>query len=281
MIIITGRAVLNFERYKLKREIRIDYHKIQEHVPMVIDISFFKAHCELLSLDYVDILGQTAKELPLKRYQIGADKEISARKEYKILNLNASQVMKDSKKYPGCNLVGTVYKAFKADSTLSIGFKDKQNLYRSVRRMKDSDVNLDYRLNSLVIGGEEEYEAVVEYLVPYHSEILIEMNPAALDEGHRSGAFAAQIDMHVFPMEYKSDYNGALVESYQFSYVKNFEILAKDKHKIPSMDIKFQFLPLRQVYHIKEQYLWNEILGLLVIFGGIFGVVEVVNFFLR
>lgn len=280
VIILVGRAMVNFERYKLKREIRIDYHKVQEHVEIEIDITFFKAHCELLSLDYTDILGQGATQLPIKKRQVDAEqKQVS--KEYKDLQLKVNDLAEDVRKYPGCNVVGKLNKAFKADSTISIGFKEKRNYYFGLRKIQDLDINLDYKLNSLIIGGEKNYEAVVEYLFPFHPYILEEMNPAATDEGHRSGAFATQIDMHVFPVEYKSDYNGALVESYQFSYAKNFEILASDGHKVPSMDIRFQFLPLKQVYHVKEQYLWNEILNLLTIFGGILGVVEVINYFIR
>lgn len=145
---------MSFEKFKLEREINIDYHKTSQHVPVKIDITFFNAHCELLDMDYRDVLGQHIHKLPLTKFQITKQKTPNS-KEYKDTGITGQKLLDDAKEFPGCRVIGTLDKSFKAESVVTIGFRDKEAAYNSVKHNQDVPINLNYKLNSFILGNEE------------------------------------------------------------------------------------------------------------------------------
>lgn len=264
----------------MEKETKIDYHKTSQHVPVKIDLTFFNAHCELIEMDYRDTLGQHVHKLPLKKFQLTPNRK-PVKNEYKDSGFSGEKFIQDYKKFPGCRVIGNLHRGYKAESVIAIGFRDKERLYNTVRNNNDLTVNLNYKLNSFVLGSEKSFEDIVEYLNPHHPDIIFEMNPAYMEKAHEQGNFVAEINMHVFPVEYKSDFNGEVIDSFKYSYVKNYKTLAKSRFRVPVIEIQLQFLPLKQIYHIKQQSFWDAILRILAKLGGILGVFEVVNYIIR
>lgn len=197
------------------------------------------------------------------------------------MNYGVIELKHDAEKYPGCRVIGKLDRAYKADSVVTIGFKDQSVLYNFAKNNNEVDISLNYRLNMFRLGTENDFQGVVQYLGPYHPDIMFEMNPAYLDEAHEQDSFVAQMNMHIFPVEYKSDFNEDDIMSYQYSFVKNYKPALLADHKIPSIEIELQFLPLRKVYYMKRVSVWNTVLRTLAKLGGILGVIEVISYLIK
>ena len=56
-----------FESHKLHKEYRVDYHKTNEHVQVDMRITLFNAPCSIVSIDYIDLMGQDIHDIEIKK----------------------------------------------------------------------------------------------------------------------------------------------------------------------------------------------------------------------
>ena len=73
-IALISKNVSEFEKHQLVKEFRVDYHKSDEHVPVLIDIRLYNAPCSIVSLDYRDLMGQDIHEIPVHKAYLDKNK---------------------------------------------------------------------------------------------------------------------------------------------------------------------------------------------------------------
>ena len=73
-----------FESHKLHKEYRVDYHKTNEHVQVDMVITLYNAPCSIVSIDYVDLMGQELHDIDTKKFPLTPDNMISDVRNSKI-----------------------------------------------------------------------------------------------------------------------------------------------------------------------------------------------------
>ena len=116
---------------------------------------------------------------------------------------------------------GNIDAIMKVNGLLYIGFRDHMNLYASIRKMRD--VNLNYNLHKFIFGPPEKYYEIISEMKSFKPEIEDELNPVARDRPHRDGNFVAKHDLHIFPLEFRNDKTGRTVKTYEYSFARKFE----------------------------------------------------------
>jgi len=69
--------MINFRSYELKKEFEIDYHKSNEHVTLNLEIDFYNAPCQLVSIDYRDFLGQLVDDIKIEKMHLDSNHEVA------------------------------------------------------------------------------------------------------------------------------------------------------------------------------------------------------------
>lgn len=65
----------DYEKHKLHKEFRVDYHKSNQHVSLNLEIDLFNAPCQVVSIDYRDFLGQIVDEIKVDKIPLNSDGE--------------------------------------------------------------------------------------------------------------------------------------------------------------------------------------------------------------
>jgi hypothetical protein len=192
---------------------------------------------------------------------------------------NVDDIRKEAQSYPGCRLVGTFTKIMKVRSEIHINFRDHVAIYNVLKREKNP-VNLNYKLESLTFGTLKAFNEITGDLSPYYPDIINELDPVRTDRSHLNGNFIVKHNLHVFPVEFKSDVTGELVDSYQYSIVKKFKAISQSSMEAPDITFQVEFLPLISLYHLKLRSMRKLIVNLLAVCGGVFSMMGLVNWFL-
>lgn len=172
----------------------------------------------------------------------------------------------------------------KVKGLIYIGFRDHMNLYSALRTNKKRKINLNFDLKKLIFGPPDFYYDMIKHLSPYNPNIEDELNPVKNDKPHLNGNFVVKHDLHIFPLEFKSDITGKVIDSYEYTFGKRFEPVSQTKIQsntgIPAIAFNLDFLPTISVYHIKYMPRIRMVIDLLGLCGGILSLVGVANFLL-
>lgn len=194
------------------------------------------------------------------------------------------QTLKDikaeAKQYPGCRLEGTFENLMKVRAEVHINFRDHNAMYQVLKREANSRINLNYKIESLTFGNKRDINSIVKNMKNFHPEIREELDPVATDRAHKNGNFVVKNNLHIFPVEFKSDFTGQQIDSYQYSIVKKFKAISHGSLQSPDITFQLEFLPLTSIYHIKSISYKKLIIDLLAVCGGIFSIMGLANWFL-
>jgi len=189
------------------------------------------------------------------------------------------EVREEAKKYPGCKLKGFIGTIMKVNGVLYIGFRDHKPLYDSIKRSQT--VDLSYDLKKFIFGEPESLYDLTKELSVYKPEIERELNPVKDDPPHMNGRFVARHDLHIFPIQFRSDKTQRTISSFEYTFTKKFEPIDMERDesqgKFPAVAFQMDFLPTISRYHLKKtsmMELWVDILSLC---GGLFSVIGIVN----
>lgn len=195
--------------------------------------------------------------------------------------MTALQDIKDeAKKFPGCRLVGTFENLMKVRAEVHINFRDHNAIYQVLSREADSRINLNYKLESLTFGDKLLQSEIIMRMESFHPEIREEIDPVSTDRPHKNGNFVVKNNLHIFPVEFKSDFSNRKINSYQYSIVKKFKAISHGSLESPDITFQLEFLPLTSVYHIKKISYRKLVISLLAVCGGVFSMMGLVNWFL-
>lgn len=189
-------------------------------------------------------------------------------------------IKKEAQEYPGCRLEGTFDNLMKVRAEVHINFRDHNAIYQVLRREEDSRINLNYKLESLTFGKKVDQMEIINRMERWHPEIREEIDPVTTDRAHKSGNFVVKNNLHIFPLEFKSDFSGRKIDSYQYSIVKKFKAISHGSMESPDITFQLEFLPLTSVYHIKKISYKKLVINLLAVCGGVFSMMGLVNWFL-
>ena len=124
----------------------------------------------------------------------------------------------------------------KVRAELHVNFRDKNALYQALKKDKSLTINLNYAIGNLVFGKFSEHDKLWRYLMRYGINKYEDLNADRYVK-HNNGNFVVKYNLHVFPIEFKSDITGTQVDSYQFSAVKKFKPISSGNPITP--DITF------------------------------------------
>ena len=199
---------------------------------------------------------------------------------------NLEDIKKESKTHPGCRLEASFAKVMKTRAEIHVNFKDHNAIYQLLRREQGSRINLNYELKTLIFGGMKAHNQMVERMQEWHPKIEEELNPVMSDRPHRNGNFVVKHNLHIFPVEYKSDLvhpgaqKGDIIDSYEYSIVKKFKAISSNGMDSPDIVFQLEFLPITSVYHLKKMPVRKLVVNLLAVCGGVFSMMGIVNWFL-
>ena len=169
----------------------------------------------------------------------------------------------------------------KVRSELHINFRDHSAMYQALKRDSKLKINLNYQLKSLVFGKHKDHHKIFRYLHKYKNSVSrSELNPAILEKKHLNGNFVVKHNLHVFPVEFKSDFSNTKVDSYQYSMVKKFKPISRGSLETPDITFQVEFVPLVRVWHLKQMSKKKLIINLLGVCGGVYSMVGIVNWFM-
>jgi hypothetical protein len=194
--------------HELKKEYKIDFHKSSEKVYVHVDISFFNAPCTLIEGNYMDIMGVNRVRIPISKFEIDKNRKVSKTNfpESTTYIFNKTILIDQAKSYPGCRVV-TDLGVYKAKGELHFSFIDHYSMYRSAAKSKDLDLNLGFKINNLYIGDAKSHDKIISDLEPYYPEVRSDYNPFLRDVEHKNGHFSAIYNLHIFPVEFRSDFH--------------------------------------------------------------------------
>ena len=205
----------------------MDYHKSDEHVPVNINLFLPNAPCSMVDMEYRDLMGQDVHEIPVKKTYIDRNgKEFSDKKWVRATNL--SDIKKEAKEYPGCRLWGDFNNLMKVKAEIHVNFRESQAVYQSLKKDPEMNLNLNFHLQSMFFGDKPSYYKLADYMEKYEKKIRYELNPAMEEDPHNNGNFLVKYNLHVFPVEFKSDFTGTVIDSYQYSMVSKFKPITVD-----------------------------------------------------
>ncbi len=72
---------------------------------------------------------------------------------------------------------------------------------------KDLEVNLGFKVYSLIFGDSAVNRTILEDLRPFHKKVDTEIHPFDHEEEHKKGNFKIIYNLHVFPIEFRSDFH--------------------------------------------------------------------------
>lgn len=268
--------------HELRKEYKIDYSKSSEKVNVHFDLSFFNGPCTLLEANYMDIMGTNLVSIPIKKYEIDAERKVSSVqfKENHAYLFNQTKLMDQAEKFPGCRIIAT-FGVFKAKGEMHFSFIDHYSMYKSIAFSKKLNVHLGFKLNKLYIGDWESHEKVINDLKPYYPLVESDFNPYLSEVEHKYGHFSAIYNLHIFPVEFRSDFHThkdgkEKDKSFHYSMVENVKPIKKH-NKTPDVIFQIEFLPLIKMYHLKMRNFRLWFLTVLGVCGGVLGLSGVVN----
>jgi hypothetical protein len=108
----------------------------------------------------------------------------------------------------------------------------------------------------------------------------MDTNPAHLEKPHRNGNFVVKYNLHVFPIEFQSDFSDTEIDSYQYSMVKKFKSISRGSMDMPDITFQVEFLPLVRIWHLKKMSVKKLFINILGVCGGVYSMVGIVNWFM-
>lgn len=200
------------------------------------------------------------------------------KKWVKVMSLQ--DIKKEMEEFPGCRLQGTFENLMKVRAEIHINFRETQVIFNSLRRDPKSNINLNYHLQSLYFGDLESYNALVKYVDKYEKNIKNDLNPALMETPHNMGNFVVKYNLHVFPVEFKSDFTRTVIDSYQYSMVSKFKTVTVESIELPDITFQVEFVPFVRIWHLQQMSIRKFAIGLLGVCGGVYSMLSIVNWFL-
>lgn len=278
VIILVSIHITRMRSENLHRELKIDFHRINQHVEGDIDITLFNAPCDLVSLDYQDYLGEDVHDIHVNKEYIDKDGKSDGAPSYDWgKQIDAEAVKERIKDWPGCRLSGRFQDIMKVQGIILISFIDHLGVFRELVNKGVNTIDMQYKIDHLYFGSVDHNIRIKDILKPYHEDIHSELNPFKNEKAHRDGKFMAHIHMQVFPFQVIDDVRKETHSSYQYSYIKNYKPVDKDAQNGPMITFRLQFLPIVSVYHIKVLPKFKTIVGILGACGGIFSIFGIIN----
>jgi hypothetical protein len=278
VVILVSIHISRMKSENLHRELKIDFHKIDQHVEGDIDITLFNAPCDLVSLDYQDYLGEDIHDIHVTKQYINKAGNSQGAPTFewgKPVDVNS--VKERIKDWPGCRLSGKFTEIMKVNGILLISFVDHLGVYNEMVQTGVNTIDMQYKIDHLYFGPIEKNQLIQRRLSPYHEDIHSELNPFKDEKPHTNGKFMAHIHMQVFPFEVIDDINKETLSSYQYSYIKNYKDITEAVQTGPLITFRLQFLPIVSVYHIKVLPKFKTVVGILGACGGIFSIFGILN----
>ena len=233
----------------------------------------------MVDMEYRDLMGQDVHEIPLIKNYVKADRvDYNDKKWVKATNLN--DIKKEAKEFPGCRLRGEFNSLMKVKAEIHVNFREQQAVYQSLKKDPEMNLNLNFHLQSMFFGDKQSYYNLASYMEKYEPKIRTELNPAMAEKAHDKGNFAVKYNLHVFPVEFKSDFTGTVIDSYQYSMVSKFKPISVDSIDLPDITFQVEFVPFVRVWHLQKLSMRKFAIGILGICGGVYSMLSIVNWFL-
>ena len=282
VIILVSMHISRMQSENLHRELKIDFHKIHQHVTGDIDIVLFNAPCDLVSLDYQDYLGEDIHDIHVNKQYLDKDGKSDGAPSFDWgKQIDANSVVERIKDWPGCRLTGQFNNIMKVNGIILISFVDHLGVYGEILNKGINTIDMHYKIDHLYFGPIDNNKRIESILKPYHEDIHTELNPMKNEQAHREGRFNAHVHMQIFPFEVIDDLHKENLSSFQYSYIKNYKPFdANSMQNGPMITFRLQFLPIVSVYHIKVLPKFKTIVGILGACGGIFSIFGILNAFL-
>jgi hypothetical protein len=278
VIILVGIHISRMKSENLHRELKIDFHKIDQHVEGDIDITLYNAPCELVSLDYQDYLGEDIHDIHIDKQYVNKQGTSEGAPTFEWGKpVSADSVKERMKDWPGCRLSGKFKEIMKVNGLLIISFVDHIGVYNELVNTGVNSLDMQYNIDHLFFGSIERNQLIQRRLQPYHEDIHSELNPFKGEKPHTNGKFMAHIHMQIFPFEVIDDINKENLSSFQYSYIKNYKEFVPGTQSGPLITFRLQFLPIVSVYHIKVLPKFKTVIGILGACGGIFSIFGILN----
>lgn len=172
-----------------------------------MEIIFPNAPCSLINVEYRDLMGQEIHQIPLQKIYVNDQGRETYTKKYEKVS-SLQEIKNEAKEFPGCKMKGEFDQLLKVKAEVHLNFRENMAIYQALKRDTSINVNMAYRLQSLVFGGFEKYINLFRYLEPYDDTIRSYLNPAEEHGADSKGNMLVKYNMHVFPIEFKSDFSG-------------------------------------------------------------------------
>ncbi len=279
VVVLIATHLSSMKSDNLHRELKIDFHKVDQHVRADLDIILFNAPCDIISLGYKDFLGEEVQDIHISKVYVDENGKSEGAPEYSWSKPVTVESLKELvKKWPGCRMRGTFNSIMKVKGILYASFAYHLNLYNDLVRAEGVKVNLDYQVYHLHFGSVENNQKIEQTLKPYHEEIHTELNPFLDEVPHKKGNFLAFMYIQAFPFEVIDDVRKQNFSSFQYSLIRNYKQLeAGATLEGPSVNFELEFLPVISVYHIKVVPRFKTLIGILGACGGLFSIFGILN----
>lgn len=193
---------------------------------------------------------------------------------------NLQDIRQEAKEFPGCRLWGDFQNLMKVKAEIHLNFREQQAVYQSLKKDPEINLNLNFHLQSMFFGDKNSYYSLASYVEKYEKGIRTELNAAFDEKPHKNGNFVVKYNLHVFPVEFKSDFSGTVIDSYQYSMVSKFKPISVDSIELPDITFQVEFVPFVRIWHLQKLSIRKFAIGLLGVCGGVYSMLSIVNWFL-
>ena len=283
VIVLISTHVSRMKSDNLHRELKIDFHKIDQHVTADLDLVVFNAPCDIVSLGYKDYLGEDFHDIHITKEYVNSQGRSDGAPQFDWNKpVNTESVKSLAREWPGCKLKGKFNNIMKVKGIITVGFEDHISVFNDLANSENIKLNLDHKVFHLKFGATENNEKIEQTLKPYHEDIHTELNVFLNETEVRKGKFNSFMYIQIFPFEVIDDTKKENFTSFQYSLTKNYKQMETGIISMqgPSINFELEFLPVISVYHIKVVPRFKTLISILGACGGLFAIFGILNAFL-